>query len=213
MKSDKDRRLHPLQQHVGCPDGTQCTGLDSVDGSTIAWHTSFSWNGGSPTQVKSFPNAALHFKNVQLANVESIPSTFEYEFEYNGKVVANVAYDLFTTSKRGGDAEYEIMIWLAAHGGAGPISSTGSAILNTTIADIDFSVYHGKNGNMTVYAYVAAKPTTSFSADLKQFIDELPAKHTISPKQYLTHVQAGTEPFRGNATLTVSKYSAPVNTA
>lgn len=40
---------------------------------------------------------------------------------YTGtSIVANVAYDLFTSSTASGSAEYEIMIWLAALGGAGP---------------------------------------------------------------------------------------------
>ncbi|KAG3153311.1 hypothetical protein PI124_g11384 [Phytophthora idaei] len=56
--------------------GGQCTGLDSVDGSTIAWHTSFNWAGDN-WQVKSFANAALKFDPVQLANVKSIPSAIE----------------------------------------------------------------------------------------------------------------------------------------
>ncbi|GMF13744.1 unnamed protein product [Phytophthora lilii] len=156
-------------------------------------------------QVKSFANAALKFDRVQLADVKSIPSTFEYSFDYKGYLRANVAYDLFTTSRLGGDAEYEIMIWLARLGYADPIWFTRISIMNTSIAGIDFSLYHGKNGNMTVYSYVVTNLTTSFSADLKQFIDELPANNSIAPTQYLTHVQAGTEPFRGNATLTVSK--------
>ncbi|KAE9298619.1 hypothetical protein PF008_g23457 [Phytophthora fragariae] len=58
------------------PKGGQCTGLDSVDGSNIAWHTSFNWTGSS-WQVKSFANAALKFDPVQLAKVSSIPSTME----------------------------------------------------------------------------------------------------------------------------------------
>jgi len=32
--------------------------------------------------------------------------------------VANVAYDIFTSSTAGSEPEYEIMIWLAAYGGA-----------------------------------------------------------------------------------------------
>jgi xyloglucan-specific endo-beta-1,4-glucanase len=34
-----------------------------------------------------------------------------------------VAYDLFTSSSPGGKEEFELMVWLAALGGAGPISA------------------------------------------------------------------------------------------
>lgn len=124
-----------------------------------------------------------------------------------------MAYDLFTTSTLGGNAEYVVMVWLQAIGGAGPLSNTGSAIKEVTVGGVDFNLYHGKNGNMTVYSYVAANTTNSFSADFKQFFDELPANNTIAPTQYLINVQAGTEPFVGSGTLTVSKYSAAVHTA
>ncbi|POM72658.1 Putative hydrolase [Phytophthora palmivora] len=192
--------------------GTQCTGLDSVKGSTIAWHTSYNWKG-SKVQVKSFANVALKFDHVPLSKVKSIPSTIKYKFKAKGNVVANIAYDLFTTSTPDGDAEYEVMVWLAAIGGAGPISATGKPIKKKMqVGGVKFDLYHGKNGNMTVYSYVAEKQTNSFKADFKQFFHKLPPNHTIAPTQYLTHVQAGTEPFVGNATLTVSKYTAAVNT-
>ncbi|KAG1695103.1 hypothetical protein DVH05_020745 [Phytophthora capsici] len=192
--------------------GTQCTGLDSVDGAHISWHTSYNWKG-SKFQVKSYANAALKFDKVPLSKVKSIPSTIQYDFKSKGKVVANIAYDLFTTSTPDGDAEYEIMVWLAALGGAGPISATGKPIKKgVTVGGVKFDLWHGKNGNMTVYSYVAAKQTKSFKADFKQFFHKLPKKHAIAPTQILTHVQAGTEPFVGNGTLTVSKYTAAVHT-
>jgi xyloglucan-specific endo-beta-1,4-glucanase len=47
---------------------------------------------------------------------------------YTGSdIVADVSYDIFTSSTSGGASEYEIMVWLAALGGAGPISSTGKS--------------------------------------------------------------------------------------
>ena len=47
-----------------------------------------------------------------------------WSWSYTGSdIVADVSYDMFTSSTAGGSNEYEIMIWLAAIGGAGPISS------------------------------------------------------------------------------------------
>lgn len=67
---------------------------------------------------------------------------------YTGtSIVANVAYDIFTSSTATGSAEYEIMIWLAALGGAGPISSAGSPVATPTIAGVSWSLYSGYNGN------------------------------------------------------------------
>ncbi|ETL30742.1 hypothetical protein L916_16324 [Phytophthora nicotianae] len=119
---------------------------------------------------------------------------------------------MFTASTLGGNAEYEVMVWLQAIGGTGPLSNTGKPVKEVNVGCVDFSLYHGKNGNMTVYSFVAANTTNSFSTDFKQFFDELPANNSIAPEQYLINVQAGTEPFVGNGTLTVSKYSAAVHT-
>ncbi|KUF83006.1 xyloglucan-specific endo-beta-1 [Phytophthora nicotianae] len=152
------------------PKGHQCTGLDSVDGSTIDWHTSFSWDG-----------TAWQVKVVRQRSAQVRP-------------------------------QYEVMVWLQAIGGAGPLSNTGKPIKEVNVGGVDFSLYHGKNGNMTVYSFVAANTTNSFSTDFKQFFDELPANNSIAPEQYLINVQAGTEPFVGNGKLTVSKYSAAVHT-
>lgn len=103
------------------------------------------------------------------------------------------------------------MVWLAALGGAGPISSTGSAIATTTIGGVEFKLYSGPNGATTVYSFVATSTTTSFSGDLKDFFTYLIDNEGLSSSQYLTAVGAGTEPFTGsNADLTVSEYSVAV---
>ncbi|KAG6577985.1 Cell 12A endoglucanase [Phytophthora cinnamomi] len=192
--------------------GSQCTGLDSSSGSTVAWHTNWTWAGAS-SSVKSYANAALQFDAVQLSSVSSIPTTMEYSLDYSGTIVADVSYDLFTASTATGDNKFEIMIWLAALGGAGPISSTGSAVATTTIANTKFSLYTGPNGDTTVYSFVASETVKSFSGDLMDFFTYLIDNEGFSSSQYLKTVQAGTEPFTGtDVTLTVSSYSAAVKT-
>ncbi|ETK77161.1 hypothetical protein L915_16595 [Phytophthora nicotianae] len=192
--------------------GSQCTGLDSSSGSTISWHTNWTWAGAS-SNVKSYANAALQFDAVQLSSISSIPTTMDYSLDYSDTIVADVSYDLFTSSTSNGDNEFEVMIWLAALGGAGPISSTGSAVATTTIADTEFSLYSGANGDTTVYSFVASDTVKSFSGDLMDFFTYLIDNESFSSSQYLNTVQAGTEPFTGtDVTLTVSSYSAVANT-
>ncbi|ETL30571.1 hypothetical protein L916_16495 [Phytophthora nicotianae] len=192
--------------------GKQCTSLNSGSGDTVSWQTTWSWQGGDK-EVKSYANAALEFEPVPLTEVKSIPSTMSYKVKYSGKVVADVAYDLFTSSTAKGEKEFEIMIWLAAIGGAGPISSTGKAIDTTTIAGNEWSVYSGPNGQMMVYSFVASKQVENFEGDLMEFFNYLVKSQKFKTSQYLIKVECGTEPFVGNdVTMTVSKYSATVNT-
>lgn len=55
----------------------QCTGVDSLSGSSIAWHTSWSWSGAS-SQVKSFANVALQFTAKTLSSISSIESSWKW---------------------------------------------------------------------------------------------------------------------------------------
>lgn len=134
-------------------------------------------------------------------------------FRYTGSdIVANVAYDLFTSSTADGSAEYEFMIWLGALGGAGPISSTGSVIATPTLAGVTWNLFEGPNGQMTVFSFVAQSNVESFSGDLTDFTSYLISEQGVSSSQILQSVGAGTEPFLGtDAVLTTSSYSVSVN--
>lgn len=89
------------------------------------------------------------------------------------------------------------MVWLAALGGAGPISSTGSPVATVTINNISFKLYSGPNGDTTVYSFVAVDEATSFDGDLMDFFDYLVENEGFETEQYITTLEAGTEPFTG----------------
>lgn len=104
---------------------------------------------------------------------------------------------MFTSSSATGSNEYEIMIWLAALGGAGPISSTGSPIATPTIDGVTWNLFSGPNGAMTVYSFVAQSQASSFSGDLLDFFEYLESSQGYPSSQYLLSIGAGTEPFTG----------------
>lgn len=58
---------------------------------------------------------------------------------------------------------------LAALGGAGPISSIGSAIANPTIAGTIQKFYSKPGGDTTVFSFVTSSEVVSFSATLLEF--------------------------------------------
>lgn len=126
--------------------------------------------------------------------------------------MADVAYDMFLGSTADASSdEYEIMVWLAALGGAGPISSTGSTIATPTINGVTWDLYTGPNGDTTVYSFVAQSTTEDFSGDLNDFFTYLVDNEGVSDSLYLTTLEAGTEPFTGsNAELKVSEYSVSI---
>ncbi|KAF2093768.1 endoglucanase A precursor [Rhizodiscina lignyota] len=187
--------------------GSQCSGVDSLSGSTLAWHTTWTWAGGQG-QVKSFANAGLTMSAVQLSNLGSVSTTWSWSYT-GSDIVADVAYDMFTSSSPGGSDEYEVMIWLAALGGAGPISSTGSPIDTPTVAGHSWKLYNGMNGAMNVYSFVTSGDSIEdFSADIADFFTYLESEQSMPSSQYLLSIQAGTEPFSGtDAKLTTTAYS------
>jgi xyloglucan-specific endo-beta-1,4-glucanase len=119
---------------------------------------------------------------------------------------------MFTASTSGAQTnEYEIMVWLAALGGAVPISSTGSSVATPSIGGVQWTLFSGSNGVNNVFSFVTATEQTSFNGDLNQFLDYLVANEGLSSSQYLNVVEAGTEPFNGNeAQLTTTAYSITV---
>ncbi|EON96324.1 putative xyloglucan-specific endo-beta- -glucanase precursor protein [Phaeoacremonium minimum UCRPA7] len=190
--------------------GSQCTTVTGMSGSNLVWSTSWTWAGGS-SSVKSYANAVVSFTPKQLSAISKIPTTWKWS--YTGtSVVANVAYDLFTGSSASGTSQYEIMIWLNALGGAGPISSTGSTIATPTIGGVSWKLYSGSNGVQTVFSFVASSAQSNFSGDLKNFISYLTSNQGLPTSQYLTSIGAGTETFTGsNAVFSTSAYTASVS--
>lgn len=136
-------------------------------------------------------------------------------YSYSGTdIVADVSYDTFLGTTASGTASYEVMIWLAALGGAGPISSTGSPIATPTIGSTTFKLYKGPNGSTTVFSFVAESEQTDYTGDLMDFFNYLVTNEGVSSSQFLQSIGAGTEPFTGSdAELTVTAYSTTVEDA
>ncbi|KAG6819882.1 hypothetical protein H0H93_007761 [Arthromyces matolae] len=198
----------------GTTAGSDCASLTSLSGTTIAWKTTWTWAGSG---IKSFTNIALNSGlNKQLSAISSIQSTWKWSQSSSGTVVADVAYDLFTSSTSGGSAANEIMIWLANYN-AGPISATYSSsgqpspiASSVSIAGHTWNLYFGSNGSNNVYSFLPTSGTvTSFSGDINLFIKYLTSNQGLSSSQYLTTLEAGTEATSGTSvTLTTPFHAA-----
>lgn len=173
--------------------GSQCSQINGLSGNTVKWSTSWSWSGNS-NQVKSYANIVTKVTSTKLSGISSLPTVWDWSYS-GSSIVADVSYDIFTSATSGGSNAYEIMIWLAALGGAGPISSTGSPVATVTLAGHSFKLYSGPNGDTTVFSFVAVSEITAFSGDIMTFLNYLISNQGLSSSQYLTSIGAGTEPF------------------
>ncbi|KAI0055284.1 glycoside hydrolase family 12 protein [Artomyces pyxidatus] len=200
----------------GATSGSDCARITSLQGSTIAWVTNWTWTGGSG--VKSFTNMQLDVGlDRQLANITSIPTVWDWSQSTQGKIVADVAYDLFTSATPGGSGANEIMIWLANFN-AGPISAVYNSdgtpqpvASNISLAGHTWDLYSGSNGANNVFSFLPTNGTiTTFNGDVNTFLKYLTAHEGLSTSQYLITAQAGTEATSGTATLTTTKYSLTI---
>ncbi|KAJ7678132.1 glycoside hydrolase family 12 protein [Mycena polygramma] len=201
----------------GASSGSDCASLTSLTGTTLAWKTTWTWTGG--TGVKSFTNINLNSGiNKQLSAIKSIPAVWTWSQSSSGTIVADVAYDLFTSTTSGGSAVNEIMIWLANFG-AGPISATYNSAgqpvpvaSNLSLGGHTWNLYFGSNGANNVYSFLPTSGTIgSFNADINLFLKYLTANQGVSTAQFLTTAQGGTEATSGTATLTTSAFSLVIN--
>lgn len=165
--------------------------------------------------MKTYPNVVANVSPKKLSAISSMKTSWSWSYS-TSSIVADVAYDLFTSSSATGSNENEIMVWLAAYGGAGPISATYDAsgkptpVATVTLAGYSWKLYKGSNGVNEVYSFLPASGSTisSFSGDLKVFISYLTSNQGLSSSQYLISAGAGTEPTSGSgAKFTVSGYS------
>ncbi|MCJ1421782.1 hypothetical protein MMC32_008149 [Xylographa parallela] len=194
--------------------GSQCSQINGLTGSTLAWSTSWSWSGG-PNNVKSYTNVEAPMTSKPLSQYNSIKTNWTWS--YTGtNIVANVAYDTFLGSSATSAQAYEVMVWLGDFGGCSPLSNNGyppTPVATPTIGNVAWNLILGQNGNVVVYSFVAqSKDDTSFSGDLLLFYKYLETNYKLSSGEYLQSIQAGSEVFTGsNAVLTTSAYSIVVS--
>ncbi|KAF5366617.1 hypothetical protein D9758_008989 [Tetrapyrgos nigripes] len=203
----------------GASSGSDCAALTSMSGNTIAWKNTWTWNGGNG--IKSYTNIQQNAgANRQLSAIQSIPATLTWSQSTSGNIVANVAFDLFTSNSAGGSAVNEIMIWLA-NINAGPISAVYNAngqpqpvASGISLAGHTWNLYQGSNGANNVFSFLpstSGTQVTNFSGDIKTFLNYLTSNRGMSSSQFLTTLQVGTEATSGSATLTVSSYNVAIN--
>ncbi|ORY57683.1 concanavalin A-like lectin/glucanase domain-containing protein, partial [Leucosporidium creatinivorum] len=194
--------------------GSQTAVASSVSGDSVAWETTWSWSGGE-NSVKSYSNVGLTSGlGVALSEISSIPTTWDWKVSGGASsAVFDVSYDWWLSADPScGNAvscsTVEVMLWL---GGYGACTPAGSKVGTVTVAGLQWEYWTGTVQNWDIYSFVAPSPITSYDGDLNDFNAYIIKNGGVSSSQYLTAVQAGTEPFTGSAvTFTTTAYSAKV---
>jgi hypothetical protein len=96
------------------------------------------------------------------------------------------------------------MIWMAHHGGAGPLGTLREKV---RIDGTEWSLYVGNIG-WNVFSFVREENTASWRVDAKAFIDHLVRSGLMPKTKQLSSIQFGTEVFSspGDARLDMTDY-------
>jgi hypothetical protein len=122
--------------------------------------------------------------------------------------VQNLAYDLWFHAAAPVHNEDkpsdELMIWMARHGGAGPLGELREKV---RIDGVEWSLYVGDIG-WKVFSFVRDENTVSWRVDMKALIDHLVRSGLMAETKQFSSIQFGTEVFSspGDARLDVTDY-------
>lgn len=186
-------------------------------GEKLSWAIRYNWPVGSdPHSVKSYPSVVTGWQwgvwstdgrlPIQVSDLAKAVSGATTKLENPG--VQNVAYDLWfhaAAPVRSEDKPSdELMIWMARHGGAGPLGKLQGKV---QIDGAEWEFWFGDIG-WKVFSFVRTENTTSWRVDAKAFIDYLIAQGLMPATKQLSSVQFGTEVFRspGDGRLEITDY-------
>ena len=129
-------------------------------------------NQGTGKELSSISSISTtwHWRQVSLTFRKSQTAGLKNSSCSGSDIVADVSYDKFTSCSASGNNAYQIMVWLAAYGAAGPISSSGSPIAYPSIGGVTWKLDKGPNGSTTAFPFVAESTQPHFPGDLHNFL-------------------------------------------
>jgi hypothetical protein len=199
------------------PTGWQI--IDAIEpGQKISWRVRYNWPAGSnPHGVKCYPSVITGWQWGLWSSDGRLPRTVGSlhrvttgaTAKVENPAVQNVAYDLWfhAPGSKPDDQKKptdELMIWMAALGGAGPL---GKRVETVKLAGAEWKLNVGDIG-WKVYSFVRTEPCEQWNVDAKVFIDYLVEHGYMAKDKQLTSVEFGTEVFRtkGDGALQVKDY-------
>lgn len=181
---------------------------DIVAGPKLSWRVRYNWPVGTKRYaVKAYPSVVTGWQWGIWSSDGALPRgistlhrvTTGAAVTIDNPGVQNVAYDLWfhapgskpDNQKQPTD---ELMIWMSAHGGAGPL---GKYTQTVKVGDAEWRLSVGDIG-WKVFSFVRTVPSTTWKIDAKPFIDYLVEHGLMAKEKQLTSVEFGTEVFRSN---------------
>jgi len=200
------------QWGISGASGSQSIWGTCQTGDLVGWGTSWTWSGGSG--VKTYASLVFGWQwgwritntglPVQLSSSSAVNCGWQFSLTSATTGVFNVAYDTWLMSTATADANTtpseEVMVWLYAAGGAGPLGSLNTS--NVSIAGATWNLYWGKGGSSwNVASYVRTSNATAATMNMMLFYRDLVTRGLVPNTRYLASIQAGTEVTSGSGEL------------
>jgi len=142
-------------------------------------------NHPGSTEVKAYAHVA-YTVNKAISAIKKLSSSVGYTVPSEG--VFNAAYDIWADSNK-----YEIMVWLGAYGGAGPL---GASVEKATVGGHTWDVHKGTNGANDVFSFIISSNIKSGSVDILAILEWIKTKGWFGTKDVVvSEVQFGWEVF------------------
>ena len=183
--------------------------------------TTFSWDWGSSTEIRSYPEViwGAKFENgsteksVKVSNLLGLNAT--YNFSMSGDVSHfNVAFSIWTQSQPGGTFDTvrtENMIWVHSNGWKPSPSSlytTADGSRANMYINSNWGDHSGVHPNGWSYsATIFQQDKLAGTLDLASILKELIWRGAISPDDYISGVELGTEIAGGQGTFKINSLS------
>lgn len=206
---------------AGTGSGTQSIWSTCQQGDLIGWGTSYNWTGTS-NAVKSYASAVLGWHwgwkvtnsglPVQISAGRRINCGWDFTLTHSGGS-ANATYDVWAHTQAmpgtNDDPSDEIMIWLYAANGAGPI---GTRQATARVGGVDWYLHRGAitdasgRHRWNVFSYLRTANATTSVVNIMDFMNDLVTRTWMQSSKYVTSVQAGSEIFTGTGQLDTRGY-------
>jgi hypothetical protein len=205
--------------------GQQCVWGTCETGDLVGWGTSWNWtnaNGGVKTYASLVFGWQFGLKvkttglPVPISQNPQINCGWDFTVAQTGTLdvsydtwlhTINVATDPSTAGNGGASAtpSEEVMVWLYAAGGAGPIGPVVAQ--NISLAGTTWNLHQGPGGSTwPVSSYVRTGNATTSVMNMMVFYNDLVSRGWIPSTRYLSSIQAGTEVFSGSGSLTTNGF-------
>lgn len=182
---------------------------------TNSWGTDWNWSGGKSYNVKTYAEMVDGWNwggfngspfPYQISGGHSV--NVWWYFNNNNSGTQDVSFDcFFSPSSNPGyqNPSDEMMVWLQANGGAGPLGSYKTTL---SVDGASWNVYQGY-GSWNVVSFVRNGNVSGASLNLMDFARAAASKGFINWSRYFLNVDTGTEIFEGSGDLKTTSFGAP----